>query len=331
MNTPKIAVIGAGIAGLSCATQLKAVGLEVELFEKSRAPSGRMSTRHGDGWTADHGAQYFTARDPRFIQEVNHWLTQQVAAQWHPRIKVYEASEWRDSASPDKRYVGTPGMNSPGQYLASHLNIHFNQTINQIERRDGHWMLHSQESGVLPHTYDYLLIALPAPQAAALTQSQDPEIHRLTSLAGMMGNWTLMVQFKDKQPVDFDAAFINQEIVSWICNNQSKPDRDGLETWTIQASAEWSQQWLELDKDVAAKEILECVSRLGFDCQDAVISSHRWRYASGSVDPSPGYYLSKESRLGLCGDWLNGGRVEGAWLSGYQLASQIKSVLQLAG
>lgn len=327
MNAPKIAIIGAGIAGLSCATQLKATGLEAELFEKSRGPSGRMSTRHRDEWSADHGAQYFTARDPHFIQEVNRWITQQVAAQWKPRIKVFEASEWRDSTSSDKRYVGIPGMSSPGKYLASHLNIHFNQTIDQIDLRDGQWTLHSQESGALAHAFDYLLIALPAPQAAALTDNQDLEIQRLTSLVTMTGSWTLMVQFKNKQPVDFDAAFINQEIVSWICNNQSKPDRHGLETWTIQASSAWSQQWIELDQEAAAKEILQCISHLGFDCQDTVVASHRWRFASGSVNPPLGFYFSKESQLGLCGDWLNGGRVEGAWLSGYQLASQLNSVL----
>ena len=52
-----IAIIGAGLAGLSCATKLQAQGFKVEVFEKSRGPSGRMSTRNGKYWTADHGAQ----------------------------------------------------------------------------------------------------------------------------------------------------------------------------------------------------------------------------------------------------------------------------------
>ena len=30
--------------------------------------------------------------------------------------------------------------------------------------------------------------------------------------------------------------------------------------------------------------------------------------------------------LGLCGDWLNGGRVEGAWLSGFNLALALKQI-----
>jgi predicted NAD/FAD-dependent oxidoreductase len=66
----QVAVIGAGIAGLACAKELQLHGISVDVFEKSRGPSGRMSTRRTQDWSADHGAQYFTARNPRFIEEV---------------------------------------------------------------------------------------------------------------------------------------------------------------------------------------------------------------------------------------------------------------------
>ena len=49
-SNPKVAVIGAGIAGLSCATSLKAAGIDLTLLDKSRGPAGRMSTRRGDDW-----------------------------------------------------------------------------------------------------------------------------------------------------------------------------------------------------------------------------------------------------------------------------------------
>ena len=64
--TPQtIAVIGAGLAGLSCAQALLQAGHTVHVFDKSRGPSGRMSTRRAEDdngpWQCDHGAQYFTA------------------------------------------------------------------------------------------------------------------------------------------------------------------------------------------------------------------------------------------------------------------------------
>ncbi|MEY2842360.1 MAG: hypothetical protein RI920_397, partial [Pseudomonadota bacterium] len=43
-----IAIVGAGLAGLSCAQALVQAGHTVHVFDKSRGPSGRMSTRRAD-------------------------------------------------------------------------------------------------------------------------------------------------------------------------------------------------------------------------------------------------------------------------------------------
>ena len=88
-HTPTIAIIGAGISGLSCASQLQQAGINVTLFDKSRGTGGRMSTRRGEGWQCDHGAQYFTARDPAFRAEVARWQAAGVAAPWQPRLAVF--------------------------------------------------------------------------------------------------------------------------------------------------------------------------------------------------------------------------------------------------
>jgi len=69
---------------------------------------------------------------------------------------------------------------------------------------------------------------------------------------------------------------------------------------------------------------LECAKKLGFDFQNAETSVHRWRYASEAISPGPEFSFFKNMNLGLSGDWLHGGRVEGAWLSGYKLANEIK-------
>ena len=321
---PSIAIIGAGLAGLSCAKQLQASRFKIQIFEKSRGPSGRMSTRNSDDWSADHGAQYFTARDPIFIEELNTWIKDGIAGAWHPRLKVFENSLWRESASTENRYVGIPAMNSPGKYLAKGFNIAYSQTINQIAFNDGKWTLHSLEDGSIDEQFDWLVLAIPAPQAFTLTNFIDQSIAK-KNVVDMLGCWTVMATFTKKQDITFDAAFINGETISWISRNNSKPGREGLETWTIHANPQWSQQWIELDKEEASKRMLECAKGLGLDCQNAQISVHRWRYASGSMETSPGFTVYEDIHLGLCGDWLHGGRVEGAWLSGYKLANEIST------
>lgn len=86
-----IAVIGAGMAGLSCSQALQQAGFLVTVFEKSRGPSGRVSTRQGEGWQADHGAQYFTVSQSPFEVQVQKWLQLGVVAEWQGRL--YEADD----------------------------------------------------------------------------------------------------------------------------------------------------------------------------------------------------------------------------------------------
>ncbi len=128
MNPPlHYAVVGAGIAGLSCARALSAAGVRVTVLDKSRGPAGRMSTRRGEGWACDHGAQYFTARDPRFQAEVAHWLAAGVAARWQPRLTVFGADGQREAVGRAGaalvRHVGTPRMTTPARHLAEGLDL----------------------------------------------------------------------------------------------------------------------------------------------------------------------------------------------------------------
>jgi predicted NAD/FAD-dependent oxidoreductase len=319
----KGAVIGAGIAGLSCASQLQSLGISVDVFEKSRGPSGRMSTRRTPEWSADHGAQYFTARDPRFIQEVKGWIKNGVADIWTPRLQVFEAQVWRDSHSQEIRYVGTPYMNSPGKFLAEDLSIQYEKTVSQIDRRVDQWVLQCSESGVIETSYDFVVLALPAPQVSALIKDIDHRISSVTDAAPMKGCWTMMAYLPHQLVLDHDAAFINGEPISWICQNASKPMRQERSVWTIHGNPDWSQANIELSKEEAQSQMLTCLVRLGFDCRDAEISMHRWRYASGGLVHPIDFLWQEDIQLGLCGDWLHGGRVEGGWLSGLQLAEAI--------
>ena len=52
---PRIAVIGAGIAGIHCCSELIELGYHVDLYEKSNEIGGRMKTDLIDGFQIDHG------------------------------------------------------------------------------------------------------------------------------------------------------------------------------------------------------------------------------------------------------------------------------------
>src|SRR5688500_12907712 len=126
----RVAVVGAGIAGLSAARELRARGHAASVDEQQRVPGGRHPTRKtagielprcqaGASLTFDYAAQYFTARDDRFSAVVAEWLRDRVVAQWTGRIVSFDAEGWEDISPSAKamgdreatvRYVGTPGM-----------------------------------------------------------------------------------------------------------------------------------------------------------------------------------------------------------------------------
>jgi len=318
----QVAIIGAGLAGLSCASALIKAGMHVNVFEKSRGIAGRMSTRKGDGWQCDHGARYFTARDPAFQEQLAVWLEQGVAAQWHTPIGVYENQVWHNSKSSDARYVGTPWMTSPAHHLAQSLEIQTGHTITSMNRLQQQWQLHTAEHGLLDYHPDWVILAVPAPQALALSKAIDPAITELHDKAKTEGCWTMMLRFNQAITMAFEAAFINDGILSWAARNNAKPQRTGEEVWVIHAQSQWSQDHIDADPQTIAPQMIAAFIALGGK-DPTEYAIHRWRYASIDTSYQERFHYDFERGIGYCGDWLHGGRVEGAWLSGQALAKTI--------
>ena len=318
-----LAIVGAGIAGLACATTLREAGLGVKLFEKSGGVAGRMSTRRGDGWQCDHGAQYFTARHPDFRAEVARWQQAGVAQRWNPGLQVLggESSHRPDLAL--ERFFGTPAMTAPARLLADGLALTFRTTIRQLQRQTEGWQLLTLEDGGVAEHFDAVVLAIPAPQAAPLLQPWSAGLAELACSASMGACWTVMARYASPAELPFDAAFVNDGPLRWIARDTSKPERRGLETWVLHASTAWSETNLEQDAETIAASLLQAFAQLGAPAPQAW-TVHRWRYADVLAPVAAGGCAwNADIGLGLCGDWLNGGKVEGAWLSGRQLALQI--------
>jgi renalase len=171
---PHLALIGAGIAGLSCATLLQQAGLEVSLFDKSRGVGGRMSTRRGDDWQCDHGAQYFTARHPDFRAEVARWQRAGVAGLWEPRLWLFDGDSPAGRESTVERFVGTARHDGACPLSGPHAARASTTSIRQFRQQTHGWQLLSAEHGWLETCFAAVLLAVPAPQAATLLQQRPP-------------------------------------------------------------------------------------------------------------------------------------------------------------
>ncbi len=322
----KVAIVGAGISGLACAERLKAAGCQVELFEKSRGPSGRMSTRHGDDWQCDHGAQYFTARSPEFQAEVERWSAAGVAAAWSPRMRVF-GKRPQPSRETTQRWVGAPRMTAPAAWLARGFELRLEHTVFELRREGEGWRVVSTEQGVAPERFDAVLLSVPAPQSVPLLAQHAPQLSALAASARMRGSWALLLRSATPIAVPFDAAFINEGPLRWVARDSSKPGRPPGNTWLLHGEAEWSERHLETSPEEVKELLLEAwagwVRSVDARLPPCESTLHRWRYADTEPPLGRAAVFDRELRLGLCGDWLSSGRVEGAWTSGRALADLV--------
>ena len=130
----KIAIIGAGLAGITVANLLKDYA-EVKIFEKSKGPGGRMSTRRRENYSFDHGAQYFTAREEPFQKFIQPLIEQGVIEIWNTRYAKFDGANIISASrmsSQEPRYVGVPGMNNILKFLAQGIKIDTGKKLSLI-------------------------------------------------------------------------------------------------------------------------------------------------------------------------------------------------------
>ncbi|MET1078329.1 MAG: NAD(P)/FAD-dependent oxidoreductase [Pseudomonas sp.] len=327
--TAPIAIIGTGLAGLSAAQALHAAGQRIQLFDKSRGSGGRMASKRSDAGALDLGAQYFTARDRRFVEVVQHWQIRGWVAEWSPCL--YHFSDGRLSASPDEqvRWVGTPRMSAITRALLGALPVTFSCRITEVFRGPQHWHLQDAE-GASHGPFSHVLIATPAPQASTLLAAA-PKLAGAAASVPMDPTWAVALAFDQPLNTPVEGCFVQDSPLDWLARNRSKPGREThLDTWVLHATSAWSRDHLDLSKEAVTEQLYGAFAELiGCAVPQAAFSvAHRWLYARPTSAHQWGALADADLGLYACGDWCLSGRVEGAWLSGQEAARKLLEHLQ---
>lgn len=320
LKSPRIAIIGGGMAGLSCARTLHEAGLDVTVFDKARGAGGRMSTRRSDTGHFDHGAQYFTVRHAAFDARVLSWQEAGVIAPWQGRIVSLPRTLFGRTPTTIDRYVGVPGMSAVLRHMARDLDVRFTQRVTSLSYEQDHWWLETEE-GPLDDIFTAVVLAVPAPQAVPLLASV-PEWQAEVQTVEMTPTWAAMVSFEAPLDVAFDGAFIDHPLLGWAARDNSKPGRPDIESWVLHGTSDWSAEHLDEDPDgVAAKLLAAFTEVTGVELPSIeALRAHRWKYARTPRPLGKPCIFDVQRNLGICGDWCPGARVEGAYLSGLAVA-----------
>lgn len=312
------------MAGLSAARSLQDQGIQVTVFEKARGPGGRMATRRSGGHMFDHGAQYFTVSDPRFGAVVEDLRTQGLVDRWPGAIGVSESGAIRPASAGTERLVAVPRMSAITRHLSNDLDVVTESLVTGARRVNDSWMLDVAGSEAGP--FDALIVTNPPEQAVPLVGAS-PQLTEEAQRATMEPCWAMMLVFDQPLPVDYDGVFINRGPLSWAARNNSKPGRPPEEAWVVHASPEWSRTHLELEGGVIVSQLLpELFQALAINARvPSVAMAHRWRFARAKNALAAPCFWDDERRLAIAGDWVHGGNVEGAYMSGLAAAGKVSS------
>ncbi len=314
-----VLIIGAGISGLLCATELQRSGKRVCVLDKGRGLGGRMATRRMAGGRLDHGAQFFTVRDAAFQRYVDEWLQAGVIREW------FRHSQNDSNAAGHARYCGHSGMTDVAKYLARDLEVHCSEAVVSIVRVEHRWQVKTQ----VGHTFiaDQLVVTAPLPQALDLLDSSaldyaGADLEALRAVRYDRGLATLAILDGASGLPANGHLNLDGPVVNWIADNQLKGISEQVTAVTIHATSQFAAANWEISDAQRGAAMCAAIEPY-LDASVREYSCHRWGFTL-AVNPWPApFYANDSLQLMLAGDAFGGARIEGAALSGMAAAQHL--------
>ena len=328
MGGVRIAVIGAGVAGLACARELARADARVTVFERSRGLGGRLGTRRQGNLAFDHGAQFITARSRPFVRYTEVASRAGVLERWAPRI-LEDDRRW--DAPIEDWLVGQPGMSAAVRALTRNVRLQSGVGVHELIQSQRGWELQT-DSGRPGEIFDAVAVAVPAPQALTLLGPHGRAFRHLTDVR-MSPCWAGLFAFEPALDLGADVRRWTRGPLTWAACDSSKPQRPaGAQCWVVHASADWSRERIDADAHEVAQLLLhEFATATGSRLPAPVhLQAHRWRHALVEQALGLPCLVDEEIAAGACGDWCIAPRVEAAFESGRSLAHSLLPMVGLA-
>ncbi len=338
-SPPRVAVVGGGIAGLTCARELRLRGCDPVVFEADARLGGRCSSRSTRVGLFDDGAQCISGatrlaahavQAPGELAALHPWTVAATPAEEERSGKAWKPNEDEADVEPTLRLlgaVGVPSMVALADALARPLQVRLNTPIVQARRSGTGWAL-SSSAGEIDGDFQALVLAIPAPLAVPLVR-ESSELTAALRAVRFRSRWVLLLG--SERPVSLPAYREFQgSPIERVAAMHSKPGRVaiGHQRWFVEADERWSLQHEHEDAETVADLLLANFRALaGRPVTPNYLRAHQWRHAFVETPAAPprrtACLWDDRVQLGVCGDSVVASQVDRVHSSGIDMARAV--------
>jgi renalase len=319
---PPVVVVGAGIAGVSCARVLHDAGVPVRVLDRGRRLGGRMAVRTEQVNGADHavdvGAQYLTAHDPDFVALVEEWERDGLVRLWTDTFHLAGPEGLAGTSTGPVRWAGTDGLRALVEHLAVGLEVEHPVDVAEVAVGPDGPRVDGEPAA-------FVVLAMPDPQALDLLPEELGEALGLRPHVAWSPTVAVWAGWLERWWPELDGVFVQgSPVLRWIADDGRRRG-DDAPILVAHTEAVLAAGMLDRPGEAASPVLAELGRILGADLAGEVpeplwIRAQRWSL-SAPIQPHPEPFgLDLAARVGVCSDaWGPRSRVEQAWLSGRAL------------
>lgn len=319
----KIAIVGAGFAGLAAARTLHDAGVDAAIFESNSRPGGRVETISIDGYTFDAGATSFTPRGKALADVIHRYDAISDLVQVRNPIYVHENGRIGPgyaSTTYLDRYTFISGNQTLASLLADGLDIRYGSRIES--------MIPGGDSvELLGEVYSSVIITVPTPQAMELIGEVSKRIPATNvryraCLSVLLG---YEVEFNPPYHALIDTE--QRHPLTWLSVESTKcPSRapDGCCALVAQLGPEYSKSHLHAPDAEILSDTAIMVQRLLGDALSRPVVERVVRYPFSQPETTAAFASVNHRRdIVIAGDGVLGGRTELAYETGILAAQRV--------
>lgn len=334
MSREDVVVVGAGVAGLSCAREVAAAGRELLVIDRARGVGGRCATHRLEGMAHDVGVSFLHGRDPGFLAAIREATPHRVEG-W-PRTIRGSGRPCQPEAfqAGEQRIALAEGITAFPKHLARGLPIRLGTRLERVDISGDRirLLLDGGEEIAARH----VVLALAPEQVLRVLPGPGDVPRPLASIRALLEgsasepSLSVCAAYSAGVPSPaWDAWYPDDSrILQFLGNESSKRAAPPFTGLVLQATPGWARQHLA-DEGWPGALLAEAGRVAGeWAARPAAQHAHRWRFARSDLAAELAgpvlVRLPSGCSLGFCGDrFAPGGGVEAAWISGRGLGRRL--------